>query len=136
MGDQGNLLSRARSVFSSSFCQQHWLAHEALDADVLSFHASPPRAVIADVHMQKALVVSAAATLYKICYSEREVVHLLQRQSGNIDVDRQATCRFAIRDPAYFLIMVGAPIAIMDARLAFPPAFAILPGRRRVASRS
>ena len=66
MGEKLNLLSGARSVFSSSFRQQHWLADEALDAHVLSFHARPPRAVMADVHMQKALVVSTNAAVYKI----------------------------------------------------------------------
>ena len=67
----------------------------------------------ADVNVEKSAVVNANAAVEERRYLQGEFIHLLERETGNVNVGSGAERMFALGDAAYILIVPEAAVAVV-----------------------
>lgn len=84
-----------------------------LNAYILAANPGPARWVGAVIQMEENAVVSADSSVGKRRDLQGELIHLLERESGDSDVGSHSPSMFAIWDASYLLIVGGTAVAVV-----------------------
>lgn len=84
-----------------------------LNSDVLPANAGPAGGMRPYIEMEKTAIVDANAAIQEGRDLKRQFIHLLQRKTGDRNINRLAAGMFAVNDAAHLKIMGVAPIPVM-----------------------